>query len=185
MKVIRYSHAFKLQAVREVESGKLCSVEVERKYNITGNGTVTRWVRQFGSGKYGKMIRVEKPDEINQTTRLRSDLCAFRLIRTPIPKLIGHLSGIIGQLSERSDALRRLIRGCPNWVKFFPPLFRSEATCFPRRVAGPDSSCCEPARPSPNGVAPTGAGLPNLSSRPLSCAWDPFGGGRVGGRPPP
>ena len=74
MKVIRYSHALKLQAVREVESGKLCSVEVERKYNITGNGTVTRWVRQFGSGKYGKMIRVEKPDEINQTTRLRSEL---------------------------------------------------------------------------------------------------------------
>jgi len=33
-----------------------------------------RWVRQFGSGKYGKVIRVERPDEINETARLRSQL---------------------------------------------------------------------------------------------------------------
>jgi len=74
MKSIRYSKAFKLQAVREVESGRWCAREVERKYGITGNGTVTRWVRQFGSGKYGKVIRVEKPEEINQTARLRAEL---------------------------------------------------------------------------------------------------------------
>ena len=73
-KNVRYSHAFRMQAIRDVESGQLCAAEVERKYNITGNGTVTRWVRLFGSGQYGKLIRVEKPDEINQATRLRSEL---------------------------------------------------------------------------------------------------------------
>jgi hypothetical protein len=31
-------------------------------------------VRQFGSGKYGKVIRVEQPDEINETARLRGQL---------------------------------------------------------------------------------------------------------------
>ena len=74
MKVIRYSHGFKLQAVREVESGRVCALEVQRRFNVTGNGTVNRWVRQFGSGKYGKVIRVEKPDEITQAARLRSEL---------------------------------------------------------------------------------------------------------------
>jgi transposase-like protein len=74
MKNVRYSHGFKMQAVRDVESGHLCALEVQRKYNITGNGTVTRWVRQFGSGKYGKLIRVMKPDEISQAARLRSEL---------------------------------------------------------------------------------------------------------------
>src|SRR3954468_3959781 len=74
MKNVRYSHGFKMQAVRDVESGDVCAVEVQRKYNITGNGTVTRWVRQFGSGKYGKLIRGMKPDEISQAAWLRSEL---------------------------------------------------------------------------------------------------------------
>ena len=38
------------------------------------NGTVTGWVRQLGSGKYGKIIRVEKPDEISEACRLRRQL---------------------------------------------------------------------------------------------------------------
>lgn len=71
---IRYSHAFKMQAVREVESGRLCAWEVTQKYGVRGTATVMRWVRQFGSGKYGKIIRVQKPDEIKQLTRLRLDL---------------------------------------------------------------------------------------------------------------
>jgi|ERR1019366_2630831 transposase-like protein len=74
MKVIRYSHAFKMQAVREVESGQEDTQAVRRKYDIKGAGTVMRWVRQFGSGKYGKVIRVERPDEIIETARLRIQL---------------------------------------------------------------------------------------------------------------
>jgi transposase-like protein len=74
MKVIRYSHAFKMQAVREVESGKSCAFGVQRKYGIKGATTVMRWVRQYGSGKYGKVIRVERPDEINESARLRTQL---------------------------------------------------------------------------------------------------------------
>ena len=74
MKVIRYSNAFKLQLVREVESGQSCAKRVERKYKIKGNGTVIRWVRQFGSGRYGKVIRVEKADEVNESQQLRSEL---------------------------------------------------------------------------------------------------------------
>ena len=74
MRVIRYSHAFKMQAVREVENGQDCALAVQRKYNIKGNGTVLRWVRQFGSGRYGKVIRVERADEITETIRLRTQL---------------------------------------------------------------------------------------------------------------
>jgi transposase-like protein len=74
MKVIRYSHAFKMQTVRDVEAGELSAEAVQRKYDITGRGTVMRWVRQFGSGKYGKVIRVERPNEISQTARLRTQV---------------------------------------------------------------------------------------------------------------
>ena len=60
--------------VREVESGQKDTQAVRRKYDIKGGGTVMRWVRQFGSGKYGKVIRVERPDEIIETARLRIQL---------------------------------------------------------------------------------------------------------------
>lgn len=63
-----------MQAVREVESGRLCAWEVTQKYGVLGSATVMRWVRQLGSGKFGKVIRVEKPDELNQLTRLRGQL---------------------------------------------------------------------------------------------------------------
>ena len=74
MRVIRYSDAFKMQAVREVETGEICVEAVQRKYRIKGKGTVMRWVRQLGSGKYGKVIRVEKADEVNEACRLRKQL---------------------------------------------------------------------------------------------------------------
>jgi transposase-like protein len=47
---------------------------VQRKHNIKGSNTVMRWVRQYGSSKYGKVIRVEQADEVNEATRLRAQL---------------------------------------------------------------------------------------------------------------
>ena len=64
-----------MQAVREVESGRLCAWEVTQKYGVRGSATVMRWVRALGSGSCGKVIRVEKPNEMKELTRLRTDLC--------------------------------------------------------------------------------------------------------------
>jgi transposase-like protein len=74
MKVIRYSKAFKMQCVQEVEAGTACAYDVQRKYKIKGSATVMRWVRRLGSGKYGKIIRVEKAGEVNVTSQLRIEL---------------------------------------------------------------------------------------------------------------
>jgi transposase len=73
-KVVRYSPGFKMQLVKEVEDGQLCAFELARKYNIKGTTTVMRWVRQYGSGRYGKVIRVEKANEVNEVNRLRNQL---------------------------------------------------------------------------------------------------------------
>jgi len=74
MNVIRYSKAFKLQCVQEVDAGTSCAYEVQRKYKIKGTDTVMRWVRQLGSGRYGKIIRVEKAHEVNEAGQLRREL---------------------------------------------------------------------------------------------------------------
>ena len=74
MNVIRYSKAFKMQLVREAEAADSSAWAVQRKYKIKGTCTVMRWVRRFGSGKYGNIIRVEKAGEINEASQLRSEL---------------------------------------------------------------------------------------------------------------
>lgn len=68
---IRYSEAFKMAVVRELETCDLPFKEIKRKYGIRGDDTVQRWVRKYGNGSRGKVVRVEKPDEINELERLR------------------------------------------------------------------------------------------------------------------
>jgi transposase-like protein len=71
--VRRYSEAFKLQVVQELESGKLSSVcEANRRYGITGATTVNGWLRKYGRhDQLPKVIRVEKPDERDQLKQLK------------------------------------------------------------------------------------------------------------------
>jgi transposase-like protein len=68
---VRYSEAFKMQVVRELEEGQVCFEEIRRKYGIGGCETVQGWVRQYGNGTLGKVIRVETPKEIDQLKTLR------------------------------------------------------------------------------------------------------------------
>jgi len=68
---IRYSEAFKVSVVQELESGGLAFNAVGRKYGIRGAGTVAKWVRKYGNGTRGKLIRVEKPEEIDQAAKLK------------------------------------------------------------------------------------------------------------------
>ena len=67
---IRYSEAFKMEVVRELEVGGLAFDAMALKYDIGGKTTIARWVRQYGNGSRGKVIRVEKPGEINELKRL-------------------------------------------------------------------------------------------------------------------
>ena len=67
---IRYSEAFKREVVREVEDGGLTFTVIALKYGIKGRMTVGNWVRKYGHGSRGKVIRVEKPGEINELKRL-------------------------------------------------------------------------------------------------------------------
>lgn len=71
----RYSEAFKLQVVSELESGKLASVEeARRRYGIAGATTVSKWTRKYGKERLlARVIRVEKPDERDQMKKLRQD----------------------------------------------------------------------------------------------------------------
>jgi transposase len=68
---IRYSEAFKMAVVRELEERDLPFENIRRKYGIKGSETVQEWVREYGNGSRGKRIRVERPEEINELKRLK------------------------------------------------------------------------------------------------------------------
>lgn len=44
-----YSYAFKLQVVREVESGETGIKAAQLKYGIQGNATIRTWIEKFGT----------------------------------------------------------------------------------------------------------------------------------------
>ena len=68
---IRYSEAFKLQVVNEVERAGQTFEAVKKKYGIPGHGTVNKWVRRYGNGTRGKIIRVETPEQVDELKRLK------------------------------------------------------------------------------------------------------------------
>ena len=78
---IRYSQAFKLEIVRLLESEALTFSEVQRRYGIRGDGTVQQWVRKYGNGSRGRIIRVETPEEIDELKRLKERV---RLLETAL-----------------------------------------------------------------------------------------------------
>jgi transposase-like protein len=68
---VRYSEAFKMQVVRELEGGGINRDQLRRKYGIGGCGNLQRWISQYGNGSIGKIIRVQKPEEIDEKAQLK------------------------------------------------------------------------------------------------------------------
>lgn len=70
---IRYSEAFKLQVLRELEEGKFTSHEAARRaYGIRGGATLMKWIVKYGKSQLlKKVIRVETREEISELKQLR------------------------------------------------------------------------------------------------------------------
>ena len=59
----RYSEAFKRQVVSEYEAGHSVFT-LQRKYGITGNGTIERWVKQYAHASLRhELVVIQRGDE--------------------------------------------------------------------------------------------------------------------------
>jgi len=68
---IRYSEAFKIQIVRELETGTIKIDQIRRKYGIGACHSIRGWLGQYGNGTVGKVIRVEKREQIDELAALK------------------------------------------------------------------------------------------------------------------
>jgi transposase-like protein len=68
---VRYSEAFKIQIIRELESSQINIDQIRRKYGIGACHSIRNWLGKYGNGTVGKVIRVEKRDEIDELAALK------------------------------------------------------------------------------------------------------------------
>lgn len=71
--IVRYSEAFKMQVVQELESGKLPTFASAReRYGIRGGNTIQGWLIKFGKNHLrNKVVEVKTPDDIDQIQVLK------------------------------------------------------------------------------------------------------------------
>jgi transposase-like protein len=63
--------------VRELEEGGKPFETVRRKYGVGGAGLLQQWARKYGGGDLGKVIRVEKPNEVNEREQMKRRIKAL------------------------------------------------------------------------------------------------------------
>ncbi|MCP4584375.1 transposase [Pseudoalteromonas sp.] len=70
----RYSEAFKLHVIKEIESGRLSMSSAQRKYDISGGATIPGWLKRYGKNHLlAKVVRVERAEERNRIKRLEEE----------------------------------------------------------------------------------------------------------------
>jgi transposase-like protein len=70
--VKRYSSAFKLKVVKEIESGKLSINNAKDIYDIGGSHTIERWIKNLGKNHLlSNVIRIEMKDEKDKIKELK------------------------------------------------------------------------------------------------------------------
>ena len=92
--VVRYSEAFKIQVVDELERGRFGSpFEAAQAYGVRGGDTIPRWVRQYGKAHLlRKVVKVSKQDEPGEITRLKERV---RLLESALAD--SHMDGALKQ----------------------------------------------------------------------------------------
>jgi transposase len=76
----QYSETFKIHVVAEVESGKLSIAEANRKYNIAGHTTVSKWCRKYGksTNKQNNLKGTIMAKEEHEIVRLHNEIKALK-----------------------------------------------------------------------------------------------------------
>jgi len=70
--VKKYSSAFKLKVVNEIESGKLSMNHAREIYDIGGAHTIEGWIKNLGKNHLlSKVVRIEMKDEKDKVKELK------------------------------------------------------------------------------------------------------------------
>lgn len=76
----KYSETFKIYITSEIESGRLSVAAANRKYNIAGHMTVSKWCRKYGTCINKKVAPKRKimAQEEHEIVRLHNEVKALK-----------------------------------------------------------------------------------------------------------
>jgi transposase len=75
---IRYSTAFKLKVISEIESGKYSIAEARHIYDINSAGTIPYWLNRYGKNHLlNKVVRIQMKDERDKIKELKNQIKAL------------------------------------------------------------------------------------------------------------
>lgn len=70
--IYRYSQAFKIKVVGDIESGKYTIEQARKVYGIKGQGLIQNWIKKFGKLELlNKIVRIEMKDEVTEINKLK------------------------------------------------------------------------------------------------------------------
>lgn len=73
--IYRYSEAFKLKIISELETGKGTVSQIKKKYDIRGGGTIQAWLKKYGKDQLrGKIVRIEMKGEKDRLKELEKQV---------------------------------------------------------------------------------------------------------------
>lgn len=107
----RYSEAFKLQVVSEYEAGQSANA-LRSKYDITGCGTIERWVRQYAhAGLRHELIVIQRADEREREKSLKkrmqeleSAVAQLTLEKIVLETSLAEAEKLLGMAVKKNDA---------------------------------------------------------------------------------
>ncbi|MGE5353582.1 MAG: transposase [Acidobacteriota bacterium] len=110
--IIRYSQAFMVKVIGEIEQGQLTVPEAMRLYGIKGSDTIPRWMKKLGKNHLlNRMVRVEVMGEAHrikelekEKRELESALAQAQLKIIGLEKLIEIASRESGQDLKKNSA---------------------------------------------------------------------------------
>jgi transposase len=116
----RYGEAFKRQVVSEYEDGYSVQ-DLRRKYGITGNGTIERWVRQYANaGLRHELITIqraverERERELEKRVReLEAAVSQLTLEKIVLESSLAEAEKLLGQDVKKND-VRLSSKGASN-----------------------------------------------------------------------
>lgn len=109
----RYSTAFKQQVASEYEQGTGIS-SLKIKYGIGGNGTIERWVQEYGrQGLRHRLMVIQHPEEQDETKKLKEKIAQLEkavadltLDKLMLESTLEVVEKELGELPKKSGAPR-------------------------------------------------------------------------------
>lgn len=112
----RYSTAFQLKVVREIEQGKYTASQARRLYDIGGKSTIAMWLKRHGrSHLLSEIVQVRMKSEQSKIKQLEQRIRELEAVLADVQVEKFALQGLVQVMDENSGGeLKKKVEQLPS-----------------------------------------------------------------------